>query len=166
MAENKKKDLVELEDGSMVDPVTGEVEVAEEEEAYYDEAGTVDSGVSVYREKLKPRNKGDKPVFTYKVRGVIRGTEMDATIVPADRGGYRVLGPVFGEAEALPLLMVPYEMRDEKTGKKTSGYTYKLSSTDEAGITLELKVKPNRDSDKRILDCLIQIAQRKAAHGE
>ena len=164
MAE-KKKDLVELEDGSMVDPVTGEVEVAEEEEAQYlDESGAVESGVIVYREKLKPRNKGDKPVHTYKVRGMIRGVEVDATIVPADRGGYRVLPLVFGEATALPLLMVPYEMRDEKTGKKTSGYTYKVASEDADGITLELKVKPNRDSDKRILECLIAIANKGSAN--
>ena len=55
MAE-KKKDLVELDDGSMVDPVTGEVEVSEEEEAQYlDESGAVESGVIVYREKLKPQ---------------------------------------------------------------------------------------------------------------
>lgn len=167
MAEKKKEGLVELEDGVMVDPVTGLVaEEAEElEEELYDESGTVDSGVLVYREKLKPRNKGDKPVFTYKVRGEIRGQVMDATVTPADRGGYRLLAPLFGDATCLPLLMVPYEMKDDH-GKKVSGFTYKVSTTDENGITLECKMKPGRDSDKRILDCLIQIAQRQVKPNE
>lgn len=162
MAEKKKNELVELEDGTMVDPQTGLVEGdVEEEEVEVEVYGdAVDSGVVVYREKLKPRNKGDKPVFTYKVRGEIRGQVLDATITPADRGGYRLLGPLFGEAVGLPLLMVPYEMKDDH-GKKTSGFTYKISTTDEFGITLECKMKPARDSDKRILECLIQIAQRR-----
>ena len=165
MAEKKKNELVELEDGSMVDPETGVVgEIGDEiEEEFYEDGDVIDSGVVVVREKLKPRNKGDKPVFTYKVRGEIRGQTLDATVTPADRGGYRLLGPLFGEALALPLMMVPYEMKDDQ-GKKVSGYTYKIATTDDFGITLECKMKPARDSDKRILECLIQIAQLKMKH--
>lgn len=167
MAENKKKDLIELEDGSMVDPETGIVEGTDDvEEAIFDDSNAIPSGVVVKREKLQPRNKNEKAVFSMKVQGTVRGQTLDALIVPADKGGYRLIPVLFGEAEALPLYMVPYEMRDEKTGKVTStGYTYLLRSNDPE-LPLELKVKPHQDSNKRVLECLIKIAQRKAAHGE
>lgn len=117
------------------------------------------SGLVLTREKLKPREKGAKPIYTYNVYGVIRGVEVRAGMNPPDKGGFSVLSLVFGDTDALPLYMVPYEMKDEN-GVKISGNTYKVMSLDEEGDVLECKVKPSRDSDKRILECLLKKAQK------
>ena len=181
MAEKKKNEVTEeVTDPVGVDTVTGEVlddvldasakaallngvdsveEEEAEEEEYEFEGDAKPTGVIVRREKLKPRQKGDKPIFTYNVYGKLRGVDVRAGMAPPDKGGYSVLALVFGEADALPLYMVPYEMKDEK-GHRVSGNTYKVMSTDADDITLECKIKPSRDSDKRLLECLIQIAQR------
>ena len=130
----------------------------EEDEELY-EGDALLSGVMLVREKLKPREKGAKPIYTYNVYGVVRGTEVRAGMMPPDKGGFQVLSLVFGEVDELPVWMVPYEMKDEN-GRKVSGFTYKVMSADEDGDVLECKIKPSRDSDKRILDCLIKKAQR------
>lgn len=179
MAEKKKNEMEELE-APAVDTVTGEVlddvlnastkaalmqsaepiedaDEDEDEELY--EGDAEPTGLVLMREKLKPRKKGDKPIYTYNVYGKLRGQDVRAGMMPPDKGGYGVLALVFEEADALPLLQVPYEMKDDR-GHRVSGYTYKVLSTDADGITLECKVKPSRDSDKRLLECLIQIAQR------
>ena len=98
----------------------------------------------------------------YRVKGMLRGVEVDVDLVPPDRGGYKVLGIVFNDANALPLLMVPYEIVDEKTHRKTTGFTYKVMDVDQEGIVYECKLKPAADSSKRMLECLLQIEQKKA----
>ena len=182
MAEKKKNEVTEeVIDPIGVDTQTGEVlddvldasakaallnsvDLVEEEEAeeeeYEFEGDAKLTGLVVCRERLKPRKKGDKPIYTYNVYGKLRGVDVRAGMAPPDKGGYSVLSLVFGESNALPLYAVPYKMKDENTGITTSGNTYKVMSTDADGITLECKVKPSRDSDKRLLECLIQIAQR------
>ena len=149
--------------------VTNEAIPAEELLTAYDEADQEDeelyegdaqlSGVVLVREKLKPREKGAKPIYSYNVYGVVRGTEVRAGMIPPDKGGFQVLSLVFGESNELPIYCVPYEMKDEK-GHKVTGNTYKVMSYDEEGDVLECKVKPSRDSDKRILECLIKKAQK------
>lgn len=177
----EKKNVMEAADTVEVDKVTGEVfenkkpgipTVGRAEQLPEDDVDEIDeqeeemlegdaqlSGVILVREKLKPREKGAKPIFTYNVYGVVRGTQVRAGMNPPDKGGFAVLSLVFGDADSLPLYMVPYEMKDEK-GVKISGFTYKVMSADEDGDVLECKVKPSRDSDKRILDCLIRKAQK------
>ncbi|MBE6702130.1 MAG: hypothetical protein E7585_01805 [Ruminococcaceae bacterium] len=181
MAEKKKNEVteemtapagVDTETGEVLDDVlnastkaalldgVAPVEEEETEEEYEYEGDAKLTGLFLRREKLKPRKKGDKPIFTYNIYGKLRGQDIRAGMAPPDKGGYGVLALLFGEADALPLYMVPYKMKDENTGMTSSGFTYLVMSTDEEGITLECKVKPSRDSDKRLLECLIQIAQR------
>lgn len=139
-------------------PETDDYEIEAQEDEVL-EGDALLSGVVLVREKLKPREKGAKPIYTYNVFGNVRGTDVRAGMIPPDKGGFAVLSLVFGDTDVLPLYMVPYEMKDEK-GAKISGFTYKVMSADEDGDVLECKVKPSRDSDKRILDCLIRKAQK------
>ena len=118
------------------------------------------SGLELIREKLESRKKDAKPIYTYNVFGVIRGMKVRANMSPSDKGAYiTVLPLVFGNADALPLYMVPYEMENAK-GEKVSGYTYMVMSLDEEGLLLKCKVKPSRESDKRIFECLLMKAQK------
>lgn len=47
-------------------------------------------------------------------------------------------------------------MVDEKTGKETSGFTYKAHNIDENGEVYKCKVKPHQASDKSILEMLLK----------
>ena len=125
------------------------------------EGDAILSGLVLSRELIASRDKKGK-FAVYNVHGKIRGKEVKAGFIPPDKGGYNVLDLVYGDATGLPLWMVPYEMVDEKTRAKISGFTYKVMTTDEDGITLECKVKPSRDSDKRLLECLLQIVKLNA----
>jgi len=167
MAENKKNVSKELEEAAVAqgvgigelmepveqaeDPVAGEVI----------EGDAIVSGLVLHRE-IKKTKDGKREYSVFGVSGELRGQQYRAEMVPPDMGGYAVLNLVFGKVDDLPLLMVPYEMRDEVTKKKTSGFTYKVLS-EEDGITFESKVKPSRNSDKEILRCLLQVAAKKAA---
>ena len=120
------------------------------------EDNAVDSGLKVLRVKRKRRD-GQGEYFTYQVLGKLRGAEQHVSMVPPDRGGYSVLAMVFGEATAVPLLLVPYEMQDAR-GQTVRGNTYMVRTIDENGIKYECKLKPQQDSDKRVLDCFLQLA--------
>lgn len=100
--------------------------------------------------------KDGNTYFSHVVKGVIRGKEVKATLVPHDVGGYGVLDIVFGDAMTAELVLKPYEITDEKTKKTVRGNSYAVRSVDEAtGEIYECPVKPFRNSDKTILTMLI-----------
>lgn len=104
--------------------------------------------------------KNDKTYFSYFIRGVIRGREVRIGIAPpnsdTDIGGYTVLDLVFGNADKAELILVPYEIRDEKTKKVVKGNSYAIRTADEAtGEVYECPVKPFRTSDKTLLNMLL-----------
>lgn len=104
--------------------------------------------------------KNDKTYFSYFIRGVIRGREVRIGIAPpnsdTDIGGYTVLDLVFGNADKTELILVPYEIRDEKTKKVVKGNSYAIRTADEAtGEVYECPVKPFRTSDKTLLNMLL-----------
>jgi hypothetical protein len=100
--------------------------------------------------------KDGKEYYSYYIKGQVRGKEVRVAIVPPDNGGYRVLEIVYGEAKEAELVLTPYEMRDEKTGRVITGNTYAVRTTDENGEVYECKVKPFRDSDKTLLNMLLK----------
>ena len=117
-------------------------------------------GTSVNEKVLKVEresyeSKSNESRYTYFIRGVIRNKEVKASLIPGDIGGYDVLDIVFGEDKTADLILVPYSMVDEKTGKETSGYTYEAQNTDENGEVYKCKVKPRQASDKSILEMLL-----------
>ena len=100
--------------------------------------------------------KNGKTYFSYFILGQVRGKEVRAAVVPPDRGGYTVLDIVFGEEMAADLLLKPYEIRDERTGRVIAGNTYAVQSHDENGEVYECAVKPFRASDKALINMLLK----------
>ena len=100
-----------------------------------------------------------KDYFRYFIKGTVRGREVKISVAPpnkdTDRGGYTVLDIVFGDADKAELVLVPFEIKDDKTGKVISGNRYIVRSADENGEVYECAVKPTRTSDKTILNMLL-----------
>ena len=99
--------------------------------------------------------KNGKTYFSYFIRGNVRGKDVRAAVIPPDRGGYTVLDIVFGDAMEAELVVTPFEMKDEASGRIISGNTYAVRSVDENGEVYECKIKPSRASDKSLIGMLL-----------
>ena len=106
----------------------------------------------------EPYEKDGKTFQSYFIRGMVRGVDFRVRIVPPDFGGYTVLDIVYAGAREAELMLVPYEITDEKTGKVTKGNTYAVHSEDEDGAVYECKILPFRKSDKDLLQMLLNKA--------
>ncbi|MBO4983862.1 MAG: hypothetical protein J6D23_07360 [Clostridia bacterium] len=93
--------------------------------------------------------------FSYFIKGTIRGKDVKLAVIPPDKGGYVVLDIVFDKEMACELVLKPYEIKDEK-GNVVKGNSYAVCSADENGEIYECKIKPFRDSDKRLLGMLLR----------
>lgn len=100
--------------------------------------------------------KDNKTYFSYFIRGVIRGKEVKVAVIPPDRSGYSVLDIVFGDEMQADLVVTPFEMKDESTGRAIKGNTYSVRTADEDGEIYECKVKPYRYSDKALLNMILR----------
>ena len=100
--------------------------------------------------------KNGRTFFSYFIKGNIRGKEVKVAVVPPDKGGYTVLDIVFGDAMAAELVLKPYEIKDESTGRVISGNTYAAQTVDEDGEIYECSIKPYRNSDKALLNMLVK----------
>ena len=76
-------------------------------------------------------------------------------IVPPDKGGYTVLDIVFGEEMEAELVLNPYEIKDEGTGKVIKGNSYAVRTVDKDGEVYECAIKSFRASDKALLNMLL-----------
>lgn len=99
--------------------------------------------------------KDDKTFFSYFIKGNIRGKEVKVAVVPPDKGGYAVLDIVFGNEMKADLVVKPFEIKDEATGKVVTGNTFSVQTTED-GIVYECAIKPYRSSDKMLLNMIIQ----------
>lgn len=108
----------------------------------------------VERENFKG-NDG-KEYWAYLVKGQVRGRDVKVDFAPKDKGGYEPLDIVFDVAPLAELVMSEEEMTSE-SGKITKYTTYKVRTIDENGIIYECGVKPARDSDKALLNMLINV---------
>ena len=100
-------------------------------------------------------SKTNEVRYSYYVKGTIRGKNVKASLIPSDIGGYEVLDIVFGDSRTADLILVPYSMTDEKTGKEISGNGYEAQNVDENGEIYKCKVKPRQASDKSLLEMLL-----------
>ena len=108
--------------------------------------------IKVERETFKSNGK---EYFSYFIKGIVRGRNVKAAVVPPDKGGYAVLDIVFdGEMEA-ELVVMPFEIKDEH-GKVIKGNTYMVRSYDEDGTVYECPIKPAKASDKSFLNMLLR----------
>ncbi len=112
-----------------------------------------ENNIMVERETFK---KDEKQYFSYFIKGKIRGKEVRIAVIPPDRGGYAVLDIVFGTETKAELVINPFEIKDETTGKVIKGNTYLARTVDENGEVFECNIKPYRNSDKMLLNMLIQ----------
>ena len=67
----------------------------------------------------EPYEKDGKTYQSYFIRGTVRGVDFRVRIVPPDFGGYTVLDIVYAGEQEAELVLVPYEITDEKTGRVT-----------------------------------------------
>lgn len=109
--------------------------------------------IKVERETFE---KNDRTYFSYFIKGKVRGKEVKVAVVPPDKGGYAVLDIVFGNAMSADLVLNPYEIKDEATGKVISGNSYAVRTKDENGEIYECNIKPYRNSDKALLSMIIK----------
>lgn len=99
----------------------------------------------------------DKTYSSYFIAGNIKGKEVKVALMPPDKGGWVVLDILFTDTMQGELIVKPYELKDEKTGKVTaSGNTYAVRTVDENGEIFECPVKPFKSSDKALLNMLLR----------
>lgn len=115
-------------------------------------------------------SKDKKQYYGYFVKGEIHGRKVQADLMPKNRDfdGYEVLDIIFDIAPTAELY-VHDEESETANGGKTRYTVYEVQNTDEYGITYSYKVKPRAESDKSVLNVLLQmaeIAERKANEGK
>src|SRR5574344_2428140 len=98
----------------------------------------------------------DKEYSSYFIAGKIKGKDVKVALMPPDKGGWAVLDILFSDTNQGELVVKPYELKDEKTGKVTAtGNTYAVRTVDENGEIYECAVKPFKSSDKALLNMLL-----------
>ncbi len=98
-----------------------------------------------------------KTYNSYFIKGNVKGKDVQAALMPPDKGGWAVLDILFADTNEGELVVKPYELRDEKTGKVTAtGNTFAVRTIDADGEVYECPVKPLRSSDKALLNMLIR----------
>ena len=98
--------------------------------------------------------KDGKDFYSYFVKGKIRGKEVKARLSPKDIGGYDLLDIVFLTDATAELVITPSEMTDEK-GNIVKFISYECKNVDkETGVVYSCGLKPQRSSDKAILEML------------
>ena len=99
----------------------------------------------------------DKEYSSYFIAGKIKGKDVKVALMPPDKGGWAVLNTLFSDTNQGELVVKPYELKDEKTGKVTAtGNTYAVRTVDENGEIYECPVKPFKSSDKALLNMLLR----------
>ena len=83
------------------------------------------------------------------------GREVRVMVVPPDFGGYTVLEIVYVGAKEAELVLNPYEIKDESTGRVIKGNSYAVRTVDADGEVYECAIKPFRASDKALLQMLL-----------
>ena len=99
----------------------------------------------------------DKEYSSYFIAGKIKGKDVKVALMPPDKGGWAVLDILFSDTNQGELVVKPYELKDEKTGKVTAtGNTYAVRTVDENGEIYECPVKQLKSSDKALLNMLLR----------
>ncbi len=116
----------------------------------------------VEREIYESRDR--KSYYGYFVRGKVRGREVKVDLMPKNKDfdGYEILDIIFDIAPTAQLVLRDEEMTSE-SGKSSTYTVYEVQNTDEDGILYSYKVKPRAESDKSILNILLQQAARAEA---
>lgn len=109
------------------------------------------------REKFVGRDK--KEYWSYAIYGKIRGRDVKVDFVAYDQGGYEVLDLIFdvsGEDDTAELVITDGQMTNDTTGEIVNFRTYEARNVDEDGIEYRYKLRLARESDKALLNMLLQ----------
>lgn len=110
--------------------------------------------LKITRERYTSKNGDDR--YSYSIKGEIRGRELKADLLPSDINGYALLDVLFLDGEVF-LNVLPYSIKDEKSGEIIKGNSYQAISIDSNGEELICPIKSKTKSDKAILDMLIKL---------
>ena len=114
---------------------------------------TIHNNILVERETFE---KNGKTYFSYFIKG---NTPSSAAIELPKTISRTVYPPLSGGTIAtltsLPR-MLPFEIKDDATGKVISGNTFSVISYDENGEVYECGIKPFRASDKALLNMMLR----------
>lgn len=117
--------------------------------------------VKLFVEREKFTGNDGKEYYSYFLKGKVRGREVRVDFAPKDKGGYEPLDIVFDVQDKAELIIGKEEMVDSNTGRKSVYDTYTLKTVDTDGIEYVVGVKPTRNSDKALLQMLINTMKVK-----
>lgn len=109
---------------------------------------------TLYLERESFQGNDGKEYWSYLLKGKIRNRDVKVDFAPKDKGGYEPLDIVFEISPKAELIMNEETMTDA-TGKKTKYMSYKCRTIDESGFVYECGIKPSRDSDKALLQMVL-----------
>ncbi len=125
-------------------------------------AETQNGNLVVVREAIRDKKgkqmltQDGREYFAYLVKGTLRGRAVKIDFTPKDAGGYEPLDIVFDVSPKAELIMTEEEMSDSN-GKTSSYTTYTVRAVDEMGLPWTAGVKPQRNSDKDLLNMLLNV---------
>lgn len=117
--------------------------------------------VKLFVEREKFTGNDGKEYYSYFLKGKVRGRDVRVDFAPKDKGGYEPLDIVFDVQDKAELIIGKEEMVDSNTGRKSVYDTYTLKTVDTDGIEYVVGVKPTRNSDKALLQMLINTMKVK-----
>lgn len=120
----------------------------------------LDGNLLLRREAIKDKHnklmksKDGRQLYSYTVNGSVRGRAVKADFVPRDIGGYEPLDIIFDFS--LPVVLIVSEENSvDYSGNKISRTSYKAQAVDENGDVFSCEIKPQRLSDKSLVDMLL-----------
>lgn len=132
----------------------------ETEKEIIDEAVVVEEkALTLFVERESFKGKDNKEYWAYVIKGNVRGREIKVDFIPKDKGGYEPLDILFEISDKAELIMNHEQMKDS-SGHITRYVSYKVRTVDEDGVVFECGVKPARDSDKALLNMLINCLNK------
>lgn len=117
--------------------------------------------VKLFVEREKFTGNDEKEYYSYFLKGKVRGRDVRVDFAPKDKGGYEPLDIVFDVQDKAELTIGKEEMVDSNTGRKSVYDTYTVKTVDADGIEYVVGVKPTRNSDKALLQMLINTMKVK-----
>lgn len=123
-------------------------------------AELIDGKLVVVREPILDKDgkqmetKDGRLYFAYVVRGIVKGKEIKADMCPKDMGGYEPLDILF-DISPKAALVISDEVMTDDNGRETRYKVYKAEVVDEDGEIYSCPVRPQRDSDKTLLNFLL-----------
>ena len=137
----------------------------EKKEATANEAVTeneIATSFELTREQFDGKNK--EKYWSYAIHGKVRGRDVKVDFVAYDQGGYEVLDIIFDVKSTAELVITDGEMTNQDTGEVVKFRTYEARNVDPVdGMEYRYKIKLARESDKALLNMLLQQKQHAQA---